>query len=73
VVFFLEIQGEIVKDGERYFALIPKIMQEMVTDGPRAPLVGRVGNTILLGKVIQEAVSMGLLLYPRQRSFIITF
>jgi hypothetical protein len=65
VVFFLVIQGEIVKDGERCFALIPKIMQEMVTDGPRAPFVVRVGNTILLGKVIQEIVSMGLLLYPR--------
>jgi hypothetical protein len=44
VVLFLRIQGEIVKDGERCFALMPKIMQEMVTDGPRALFVVRVGN-----------------------------
>lgn len=49
-----------MKDGERCFALIPKIMQEMVTDGPRALFRGDVGNVILLGKVILQAVSMKL-------------
>jgi hypothetical protein len=54
-VFFLAVQGEIVKDGERCFALIPKIIQEMDTDGTTALLVVWVGNVALLGKVILEA------------------
>jgi hypothetical protein len=44
-----------VKDGERCFALIPKTIPEMDTDGPTALLVARVGNMALLGKVILEA------------------
>jgi len=47
-----------VKDGERCFALIPKIIQEMDTDGTTALLVVRVGNMALLGKVILEAASV---------------
>jgi len=44
-----------VKDGERCFALIPEIIQEMDTDGTTTLLVVRVGITALLGKVILEA------------------
>jgi hypothetical protein len=39
-----------VNDGERCFALIPKIIQEMDTDGTTALLVVRVGNMVVTGK-----------------------
>jgi hypothetical protein len=44
-----------VKDGERCFALITKIIQEMDTDGTTALFVVRVGNMALPRKVILEA------------------
>ena len=52
-----------MKDGERCFALIPKIIQEMDTDGPTARFVVRVGNMTLLGKVILEAARACVFLF----------